>query len=76
MLYVETVVSARNEDFDGLANELVATVAKKNLSLCVDNTYLSLCVDDDHAIGRRLQQVPDVGYPIGMLALEPGRKLP
>ena len=69
-------MAARDKDFDGLSNELVAAVAKENFGLRVNDDDFPFGADDHHAIGRRIEQRSDVRGPIGMVALEVGRKSP
>ena len=59
MLGVVGPEAARDQDFDGLAQEFLALVAEQGLGLGIDEPDDSRVVDDDHGVRRRLQQPPE-----------------
>src|SRR5580693_6200201 len=46
----------RNEDLDGIAQQFEARIAKQLFGARVDQDNAATLIDDDHGVGRRLQQ--------------------
>ena len=58
----------RDEQLDPLADQLVSCVAEEPLRLGVDQDDAAVPVDDDHRVGRGLEQVPESFFRLLALA--------
>ena len=54
----------RQKHLDGLAEHLFPGIAEHGLCLAVDDRDLAVVVNDDHRVGRRLQNGPEIGLRV------------
>ncbi len=54
----------RQQHLDGLAEHLLPGIAEHALGLAVDDRDLAMVVNDNHRVGRRLQDRPEIGLRV------------